>query len=597
MMKRLKLKNKILLFSIFSTLIGLVIEAVLFNNISSNLIFQMSKSSNSNNIQQIQESFDTFVDQINQNITGIYNNRELINDLSRSSDIGFLRTKYDNAAREMATSYFGPTDGLQAFYLYNLEDQLISSYLHAIPAFFGYPTDIYANNGLGNKKEISDYVLSSKSSIHISAYFNELIGRKIFRISKKIYKKHEYSRPIGYVVCDIDSNVIKVLTTPYLHYSKDFLWLQKAGFPPLTEIGQLNEKNSTLYTELSGKIQKNQYTKNETENRSNIGFFQANSIRNDVRFFSLIYQKELYENQQKLTETLIYTSIIIILIISLAALLVSDQITRPLNEMIETIKKIREGRKEIRVKDPGSDEIGTLGDSFNSMLDEIDALIQKKYESELLIRDAEYNALQSQINPHFLYNTLDAMSNMARLSNCPDVSDMSLSLAKMFRYNLDMKNPLSTISREIAHLKNYIYVMAERTHDSVKYEIDLDESISQNVIPKLSIQPIVENALIHGLKNKKGEKNISIHAKPVGNDVAIEIFDNGVGMNPNSLNELLTKDDLKTVKSGDSIGLTNINARIKMLFGEKYGISIQSEIGCGTTVVLMIPSQRIETDS
>lgn len=366
---------------------------------------------------------------------------------------------------------------------------------------------------------------------------------------------------------------------------------------PLTEIGQLNEKNSTLYTELSGKIQKNQYTKNETENRSNIGFFQANSIRNDVRFFSLIYQKELYENQQKLTETLIYTSIIIILIISLAALLVSDQITRPLNEMIETIKKIREGRKEIRVKDPGSDEIGTLGDSFNSMLDEIDALIQKKYESELLIRDAEYNALQSQINPHFLYNTLDAMSNMARLSNCPDVSDMSLSLAKMFRYNLDMKNPLSTISREIAHLKNYIYVMAERTHDSVKYEIDLDESISQNVIPKLSIQPIVENALIHGLKNKKGEKNISIHAKPVGNDVAIEIFDNGVGMNPNSLNELLTKDDLKTVKSGDSIGLTNINARIKMLFGEKYGISIQSEIGCGTTVVLMIPSQRIETDS
>ena len=173
---------------------------------------------------------------------------------------------------------------------------------------------------------------------------------------------------------------------------------------------------------------------------------------------------------------------------------------------------------------------------------------------------------------------------------------LSHSLSNIFRYSLNMKDPFSTVAKEISHLKNYTYVMDVRMQNHVRYIYDIDEDVLQNQIPRISIQPLVENALNHGLRNKRGEKEIRIRIRKKAGILEICVADNGVGMDAKELNRSLTKNDLQRVEQGNSIGLFNINARIKMLYGEEFGIILESTQGEGTSVYVTLPAGAAEAD-
>ena len=254
--------------------------------------------------------------------------------------------------------------------------------------------------------------------------------------------------------------------------------------------------------------------------------------------------------------------------------------------MMERIKK---GETDLRVTVKRDDEIGELGKGFNEMLDQIESLLVREYEIKLLLNRAEYNALQAQINPHFLYNTLDTMSSIAQIRHCDEVSHLCQSLSNIFRYSLDMKNPFSTVAKEIVHLKNYIYVMNVRMRDNVAYDFDIDDDILKCTVPRICIQPLVENALNHGLRNVRGEKRIVIRAKSEEDVLVISVEDNGVGLDDaDEMNRKMSENDLDMVERGNSIGLININARVKMLYGDAYGIRVESRPGEGTKVRLTV---------
>ncbi len=240
------------------------------------------------------------------------------------------------------------------------------------------------------------------------------------------------------------------------------------------------------------------------------------------------------------------------------------------------------------------DEIGELARNFNEMLDQMEELRKKENQANLLASQAQFKALQAQINPHFLYNTLDTMSSIAEIRDCPEVSILSQSLSNIFRYSLNMKDSFSTVAQEITHLKNYTYVMSVRMQDHVKYVYDIDEEALQSRIPRISIQPLVENALNHGLRNKRGEKEIHISVKKKGSMLEICVADNGVGMDAEEFNRLLRENSLNRAEQGSSIGLHNINARIKMKYGEEYGITLESVSGEGTCVRVLLPADSAE---
>lgn len=218
----------------------------------------------------------------------------------------------------------------------------------------------------------------------------------------------------------------------------------------------------------------------------------------------------------------------------------------------------------------------------------------RSYEQELLLRQANITMLQSQINPHFLYNTLECIRGQALLHNEEEIAQTAKALSLFFRYSISGKTSIVTIGEELDNIKNYIQIQRFRFSERFSVEIDVEDSSLTNVmIPKLTLQPILENSIIHGFSDIVSDGILTIRVKRVSQNVSIEISDNGKGMRIGQLNRIyrqLNGQKEEAEASGRvGIGLQNVDRRIKLLFGDEYGLSLNSCLGMGTTVEVFIP--------
>lgn len=218
----------------------------------------------------------------------------------------------------------------------------------------------------------------------------------------------------------------------------------------------------------------------------------------------------------------------------------------------------------------------------------------RSYEQELLLRQANITMLQSQINPHFLYNTLECIRGQALLHNEEEIAQTAKALSLFFRYSISGKTSIVTIGEELDNIKNYIQIQRFRFSERFSVEIDVEDSSLTNVmIPKLTLQPILENSIIHGFSDIVSGGILTIRVKRVSQNVSIEISDNGKGMRIGQLNRIyrqLNGQKEEAEASGRvGIGLQNVDRRIKLLFGDEYGLSLNSCLGMGTTVEVFIP--------
>lgn len=319
---------------------------------------------------------------------------------------------------------------------------------------------------------------------------------------------------------------------------------------------------------------------------------QVSQENYNLEAFVLVSQSLLTAAQKSLIRTLLIIMAAMIAAVAVLVLFVSQWVTRPVEEMSSTITRIKNGEKQLRVQPIGwSQELSTLGTEFNEMLDRMEVMAQEELQHKMLVERTEYKMLQAQINPHFLYNTLDTMSGIANAQNCPLVSGMCRSLSAIFRYSLNMTDELSTLQNEMAHVRNYLYVMDVRNGSTIAYDYQIDSDTLQDPMPRICIQPVVENALTHGLRNvRRKDKKLLIRSEHVGENLVITVQDNGAGMDAEEMNRLLEQNDMKRVESGVSIGILNVNARLKKLFGKEYGLHIESTIGEGTTVTITVPA-------
>ena len=277
--------------------------------------------------------------------------------------------------------------------------------------------------------------------------------------------------------------------------------------------------------------------------------------------------------------------------------LLSRTVTRPVRRLVSSMQNFEMQAETYKYKADKANvvEFSTLSASFEHMVQMIQSLMEKVHNEEIVLRKTELKALQAQINPHFLYNTLDTMSGIANAQNCPMVSGMCHSLSAIFRYSLNMTDELSTVQNEMAHVRNYLYVMDVRNGSTIAYDYQIDSDTLADQMPRICIQPVVENALTHGLRNvRRKDKKLLIRSEHVNENLVITVQDNGAGMDAESMNRLLDQNDMKRVESGISIGILNVNARLKRLFGEKYGLHIESTAGEGTTVTITVPAVSTE---
>lgn len=268
-------------------------------------------------------------------------------------------------------------------------------------------------------------------------------------------------------------------------------------------------------------------------------------------------------------------------------LLLSRTVTRPVRRLVDSMQKFEKQAESFEYKTDMSNvvEFKTLSKSFEHMVLMIQSLMEKVHNEEIVLRKTELKALQAQINPHFLYNTLDSIQWMCEQDNSKDAVKMVGALAKLFRISISHGDEFITINDELKHAESYLIIQSYRYKNQFTYSFDVDKSVLGYMCNKITIQPFIENAIYHGLDRMVDEGEIKIIAQRRGKDIAIIVKDNGLGMTEEQCKTILQKDR----SDSKGIGVKNVNDRLKIYFGEEYGITIESELDVGTTVTIKIP--------
>ncbi|WP_046178422.1 sensor histidine kinase [Domibacillus tundrae] len=287
---------------------------------------------------------------------------------------------------------------------------------------------------------------------------------------------------------------------------------------------------------------------------------------------------------------------IVILIISMIltvilSILVSNQVAKPIVSLTKAMERVEEMDFHVNMKVDRTDEIGTLHRKYKEMIDRIRDLIEKNYKREMETRDAQFLALQAQINPHFLYNTLQVIGGMALKNGAEEIYKMTQKLALMFRYITKKQGDLVPMREEVDHLKNYLYIQQVRFGENISVHLFVDESVNEALIPLLSLQPIIENSFKHGFETQVEKGIIKIDIQEVFDEIDITIEDNGAGMSEERLLEVRKKLAMEGFSEQRSIGVKNVDARIKLYFGRGYGIELDSTEARYTRVTIRIPSK------
>lgn len=285
--------------------------------------------------------------------------------------------------------------------------------------------------------------------------------------------------------------------------------------------------------------------------------------------------------------TCVIISLVLVVIVSFKF---SRTLTNPIFKLKRLMKQAESGDLTVRFNFQHNDEIGELGQSFNHMIARIDQLIQMVYVEQENKRTAEMKSLQEQIKPHFLYNTLDTISWMARDYDAEDIVRLVDALTNMFRIGLSHGKDIITVKEEITHVSNYLYIQKIRYKDKLNYVIHVDESLYAVEVPKLILQPLVENAIYHGVKAKRGGGTITITGVPEGENLVFTVQDNGAGMPQEKVEELNRRMSERSVLDEQkSFGLFYIRERIQLCYGKGYGVHVESALGEGTRVTITLP--------
>ncbi|QBD85307.1 sensor histidine kinase [Clostridium tetani] len=480
----------------------------------------------------------------------------------------------------------------------------LKPYLTQLNHVFGNQYGTFALGGLDGKGWIDDTLVIDVSQ------------REYFKKAMSTNVEYVISKPL---VSRSDNKPIFLICYPILNDNKDKIGFIN-GSVNLDKISNIihdidihngfawiMNKNTDIYSTTKENLNSNYISleelsciANQSKNKSS-GTVALKNVHNkdSTVFFSsvpytenwilciIVENKKIHTQINQIINLILFVGLILLLAAILLSIVISGSIVKPIHRLKNNMLEISKGNFDSYYEIKNNDEISILGQVFNQMLTDIKRLINKVYQVEKQKRSAELRVLQSQINPHFLYNTLDTIQWKALEYNAFEVVDMINSLSGFFRISLSDGKEFITISDEVAHVSNYLEIQKIRYKDKISYSMDVDSSLDQYLIPKLIVQPLVENSIYHGLKLQKckGIINVSISSKD--GFLFIKVIDNGLGINSEKL--IVLRKNLAESIETNHYGLYNINERLKLAFGKRYSIEIKSELKIGTQVLLRIP--------
>ena len=304
--------------------------------------------------------------------------------------------------------------------------------------------------------------------------------------------------------------------------------------------------------------------------------------------------RELLSKSRQAQSIYVLTAVILVIVALLFSRFMARSITLPIQKLRDSMKKVQEGDFSVSDVVVDSDnEIGSLTKSFDVMTHRIQELMEQNVHEQEEKRKSELKALQSQINPHFLYNTLDSIIWMAEGRKYEEVVLMTASLARLLRQSISNEDEVVPIANEVEYAKGYLTIQKMRYKDKLEFQIDVDPSILHIPLIKLVLQPIIENAIYHGLKYKESKGLLIIKGFMKDGNAVLQVIDNGVGMDEETLEHIYDKHKVNYHSNG--VGVYNVQKRLQLYYGESYGITYESEKGVGTTATITIPGIQEES--
>ncbi|WP_026572851.1 sensor histidine kinase [Bacillus sp. UNC438CL73TsuS30] len=428
------------------------------------------------------------------------------------------------------------------------------------------------------------------TNLHTRSYSNLDKNQKVYSYVQKVWDRN--LRSYGYMVIDFKPELLEYILNNELDsetssgtfiYNNQGFVLAPARLAHISFDSVQKQKNgSTIHTkDHKSYLLFKQY--NPTTKWYVAEYFEANDFYKPVTQVKWIVWM------------IIITSVIVCL---LSAMFISHRISKPIKILQRVMSKVKNGNLNQKFIVKSKDEIGELGQGFNEMIVQINRLVQSVAEEEKLKKAAEITALQLQINPHFLYNTLESINSLARMKKEHEISHLIVLLGRLLRLSISSFEEKIPIHQEVMYLESYLEIQKIRMRYPLDYSIVMNDEIKFCLTVKLILQPIVENAIIHGIDPLRSSGNLIIEGKEVDGNIIFTVSDNGKGIEPVHLQQIQERlknnsEDLSKYKK--KIGLYNVQTRIQSHYGSNYGISIESKINKGTTIKVKIPKE-VNTD-
>lgn len=469
---------------------------------------------------------------------------------------------------------------------------------------YGNPEEAFAIGGLDGRGWINDNL-----TIDVSArpYFQEAVVTDAeYVISQPVISKSDHNaiflicypvrdeagRTIGFINGSVNLARFSEITDSIDIYG-GLVWLMNRQGNLYT-----TARESELYQELSpqeleeiareadsreaGHLYKTTRSGQETTL-----FYSSVPYADDWILCAMVENAQIHATTTRMTQILIVTCLGLLLAAVLFTSLLSASVLRPIGRLKENMAQVAQGNLDSFYTGSGHDEISVLGRSFNQMLTQLKRLIEQLVNEQQKKREAELRALQSQINPHFLYNTLDTIQWKALEYQAMDIAEMIQMLSQLFRISLNNGKEMISVKEELTHVQNYLAIQKIRYGDTISYEIEAGPAVFPYRIPKLIIQPLVENSIYHGIKPTGRPGQIHILLQIRDSFLQIQVTDTGAGIASDALTEI--RRNLEQSLETDHYGLYNVNERLRLRYGSAYRLTLTSNPGQGTCVTLSLP--------
>ncbi|QGQ94451.1 HAMP domain-containing protein [Paenibacillus psychroresistens] len=578
-MKIKRIRMKLLLAMLLTTIIPLSITAGI-------ILYQVSQNMDENNRlakdrteQDMKGRIEEYGKDLFDSAYSVYYNMSLLESLANDKDYVPSDTNTYDTAHDMRELLYGiylksRLKDITGVYLVNSQDEMVGSFF--LNSLLNY--SVLNKTNLESLRKDLDHAkdpMNPLTVFHYKSIYGEPSLQYLFPLQFK-------EKRIGILVIDVKETYFRNMVEKYNQFYKGQI--------------RITDRSKQIVYHTDPTLINTPLTTNSSRHTITI------EVPIELSDWTLSYVYQVNPQLilfQRVAVGMICLAFLLALLISLY---LSYGITKPIVSLHHNMRLIQKGDYTARAKVQTLDEIGFLGNQFNSMAETIQQLIEHDLKLQLVNKETHIRALQAQISPHFLHNTLQAMSNIATIRGVPEVKLICECLSNMYRYNMNITDEWVSLKEEVMHVRNYLVIINKRYPEILRIRVRMDSSLTNLIVPKLIIQPIVENAVEHGLiSSRLNKKLLKLYfQKDEANQLfIIHILDNGTGITDEDQFEINHKLQMDAnlarqgKQSDDSIGMYNVQTRIHLLCGLDYGLSVQSKRNKGTHIQIKLPLKEV----